>query len=236
MPTVLIIGAGLNTGKAAAETFSAAGYQVAVASRTQKLDSKYQYYAFDASKPETVPTLFEKVTADLGAPTVVIYISAAGHTSPPENPFDVELEEFRRGLNINTTSPYYAAREAVRSFEKLGPSGLGPDGGSFLFVGNGLNAIALPGFMTFAVQKGATSHMIQNLALAEYDGKPYKFYYLDERHADGSYVTNDLSGIGHAKEFLKLAKDSKQGPWDYTFVSGKGYAKFPHVEVMAWNP
>ncbi|KAF3058087.1 hypothetical protein GL218_05284 [Daldinia childiae] len=227
MPTVLIIGAGLNTGKATAETFSAAGYKVAVASRTQKLDSKYPYYAFDASKPETVPTLFEKVTADL---------AAAGHTSRPENPFDMELEEFRRGQNINTTSPYYAAREAVRGFEKLGPSGLGPDGGSFLFVGNGLNTIALPGFMTFAVQKGATAHLIHNLALAEYDGKPYKFYYLDERHADGSYVTNDLSGIGHAKEFLKLAKDSKQGPWNYTFVSGKGYEKFPPVEVMAWNP
>lgn len=72
----------------------------------------------------------------------------------------MELEEFRRGLNINTTSPYYAAREAVRSFEKLGPSGLGPDGGSFLFVGNGLNAIALPGFMTFA-------------------GKPYQSIYIE---------------------------------------------------------
>ncbi|KAI0099401.1 NAD(P)-binding protein [Daldinia grandis] len=236
MPTVLVIGAGLNTGKAAADKFSAAGYQVAVASRTQKLDPKYPYYEFDGSKPETVSALFEKVTADLGAPSVVIYISAAGHISPPENPFDTELEEFRQGVDVNTTSPYYAAREAVKSFEKLGPSGLGPNGGTFLFMGNGLNTIALPGFMTFAIQKGATSHMIQSLALAEYDGKPYKFYYLDERHADGTYVTKDLSGIGHAEEFLKLAKDSKQGPWDYTFVSGKGYAEFPRVEFMPWNP
>ncbi|KAG4223546.1 hypothetical protein PC116_g27990 [Phytophthora cactorum] len=170
MPTALIIGAGPNIGKASAETFSAAGYQVAVASRTQKLDAKYRYYAFDASKPETVPTLFEKVTADLGAPSVVIYISlffhfsiialfsfginyptgAAGHVSPPENPFDFELDEFRNSADVNMTSPYYAAREAVRGFEKLGPSGLGPEGGSFLFVGNGLNLTAVPGFMTFA--------------------------------------------------------------------------------------
>ncbi|OTB10665.1 hypothetical protein K445DRAFT_322789 [Daldinia sp. EC12] len=236
MPTALIIGAGPNIGKASAETFSAAGYQVAVASRTQKLDAKYRYYAFDASKPETVPTLFEKVTADLGVPSVVIYISAAGHISPPENPFDFELDEFRNSADVNMTSPYYAAREAVRGFEKLGPSGLGPSGGSFLFVGNGLNLTAVPGFMTFAMHKGATAHMIHHLALTEYEGKPYKFYYLDERHADGTYVTSDISGTGHAEEFLKLAKDSKQAPWNYIFVSGKGYTQFPHVESAPWKP
>ncbi|KAI8957078.1 NAD(P)-binding protein [Daldinia sp. FL1419] len=236
MPSVLIIGAGTGIGKASAETFTAAGYKVAVASRTQKLDPKYPYYAFDASKPETVPALFEKVSADIGVLSVVIYIAAAGHISLPGNPFDVELDEFNKTMNVNATTPYYAAREAVKGFEKLGPSGLGSTGGTFLFVGNGLNTIALPGFMTFAMQKGATAHLIQHLALAEYDGKPYKFYYLDERHADGTYVTKDLSGAGHAEEFLKLVNDSKQGPWDYTFVSGKGYAKFPPVEFMPWRP
>ncbi|KAK6950701.1 hypothetical protein Daesc_007226 [Daldinia eschscholtzii] len=199
MPTALIIGAGPNIGKASAETFSAAGYHVAVASRTQKLDAKFRYYAFDASKPETVPTLFEKVTADLGSPSVVIYISAAGHVSPPENPFDFELDEFRNSADVNMTSPYYAAREAVRGFEKLGPSGLGPEGG-----------------------------------LISVRWK--RFYYLDEKHADGTYVTSDISGTGHAEEFLKLAKDSKQGPWNYTFVSGKGYTQFPHVESAPWKP
>lgn len=77
MPTVLIIGAGPNVGKACAETFAAAGYKVAVASRTQKLDSKYRHYAFDASKPDTVPALFERVTADLDVPSVVIYNSSS---------------------------------------------------------------------------------------------------------------------------------------------------------------
>lgn len=73
MSTVLIIGAGPNIGKACAETFSVAGFKVAVASRTQKLDTKYRHYVFDASKPDTVPDLFERVSADLGVPGVVIY-------------------------------------------------------------------------------------------------------------------------------------------------------------------
>lgn len=75
MSTVLIIGAGPNVGKACAENFSAAGFKVAVASRTQKLDPKYRHYTFDASKPETVPALFEHVSADIGVPSVVIYNS-----------------------------------------------------------------------------------------------------------------------------------------------------------------
>jgi NAD(P)-dependent dehydrogenase (short-subunit alcohol dehydrogenase family) len=76
MPVVLIIGAGAGVGQASLDTFAAAGYTVAVASRTKKLDSTkagFSFFEFDATEPTTVPSLFEKVNKDVGVPSVVIY-------------------------------------------------------------------------------------------------------------------------------------------------------------------
>ncbi|KAI4859008.1 NAD(P)-binding protein [Hypoxylon rubiginosum] len=231
MSTVLIIGAGPNVGKACAENFSAAGFKVAVASRTQKLDPKYRHYTFDASKPETVPALFEHVSADIGVPSVVIYNTYAAGTTDADKPFDSDLDLFQKNLNINTISGYVAAREAVKGFDKLGSSGLGPAGGTFIFTGNLLNVGVFPGHVAFGMAKSAAAHMIQHLALVAFHDKPYKFYYADERHENGVYMTTDLNGDAHGEVYLELAKDPKQRAWDYVFVKGKGYVEFPRWEV-----
>ncbi|KAI1418398.1 NAD(P)-binding protein [Hypoxylon sp. FL1857] len=236
MPTVLIIGAGPNIGEASAEAFLAAGYQVAVASRTQKLDAKFRHFSFDASKPDTVPALFEKVSKDLGIPSVVIFNAAAGKITAPDKPFDVDLDAFQQNFNVNAITPYIVARETVNGFEKLGSSGLGPTGGTFIFTGNILNITALPRFMPFGMQKSASAHLIQHLAVAVYNDKPYKFYYVDQRRETGWYVTSDLDGPAHAEHFLHLVKDAKQGPWDQTFVKGKGYVEFPRQEFLEFIP
>ncbi|KAI1778632.1 NAD(P)-binding protein [Hypoxylon cercidicola] len=232
MSTVLILGAGPRVGKACAETFYAAGFKVAVASRAQKLDAKYRHYAFDAEKPDTIPTLFEQVSADLGVPSVVIYNTPyAPPGNDPEKPFENDIGEFQKYLNINTISAYIAAREAVKGFDKLGPSGLGASGATFIFTGNLLNIGTMPGYMAFGMAKSAVSHMIQHLALTTLADKPYKFYYGDERRETGIYMTNELNGDAHAETYLELANDPMQRTWDYTFVKGKGYVEFPRQEV-----
>lgn len=74
MPVALIIGVGTVVGQASAETFAAAGYKVAIASRTQRLDPvKFPFFQFDAAEPTQVPVLFEKVHKEVGVPDVVIY-------------------------------------------------------------------------------------------------------------------------------------------------------------------
>ncbi|KAI1441552.1 NAD(P)-binding protein [Annulohypoxylon stygium] len=236
MPTALIIGAGPRVGQDAAEAFAAAGYQVAVASRKQNTNPKFPFYPFDATEPEKLPSIFEKVSADVGIPSVVIYNAHdGGKMTPPDSPFANGLESFESGMRVNTTSPFIAAGEAVKCFEKLGPAQLGATGGTFIFTGNILNVTAVPGLMAFGMQKGATANMIKHLAVSIYNDKPYKFYYVDERHEDGTYVTSDLSGSGHATLFLDLVKDAKQRPWDQTFVTGKGYVEFPVKEFLLWK-
>jgi NAD(P)-dependent dehydrogenase (short-subunit alcohol dehydrogenase family) len=74
MPVALIIGVGAAVGTATAKKFAAAGYKVAVASRTQRLDpSKFPFFEFDAAEVTQVPGLFKKVHQEVGVPEVVIY-------------------------------------------------------------------------------------------------------------------------------------------------------------------
>jgi hypothetical protein len=53
-----------------------------------------------------------------------------------------------------------------------------------------------------------------------------RFYFVDERTADGSSPFQGLNGQAHAEEFYSLATRGDQGPWEYTFVAGKGYVDF----------
>ena len=54
-----------------------------------------------------------------------------------------------------------------------------------------------------------------------------RFYYGDERKADGAPVYNGIDGDAHAKHYVELAEGGTQGPWQQTFVKGVGYKQFP---------
>ena len=53
-----------------------------------------------------------------------------------------------------------------------------------------------------------------------------RFYYADERKADGSPAYFDISGEAHAELYVQLAESKSQGPWQQTFVKGTGYKHF----------
>jgi hypothetical protein len=42
----------------------------------------------------------------------------------------------------------------------------------------------------------------------------------------GDPVFGDIDGDAHGDFFLQLAEKKEQGPWEATFVKGKGYVKF----------
>ncbi|KAK5112200.1 hypothetical protein LTR85_011633 [Meristemomyces frigidus] len=76
----------------------------------------------------------------------------------------------------------------------------------------------------FGVGKSGAAHMIW-AASAAYQDRGYKFYYADDRKADGSPKYR-VSGPAHADLYLELAQGKTQGPWMQTFVQGVGYTKF----------
>jgi hypothetical protein len=53
-----------------------------------------------------------------------------------------------------------------------------------------------------------------------------RFYYADERKADGSSAGIGISGEAHGKLYVSLAGGLSQGPWQQTFVKDVGYRQF----------
>lgn len=53
-----------------------------------------------------------------------------------------------------------------------------------------------------------------------------RFYYADERNADGSPALGNIDGPAHGEFFASLSEHAEQGPWQQTFVKGAGYKKF----------
>jgi hypothetical protein len=49
---------------------------------------------------------------------------------------------------------------------------------------------------------------------------------VDERNANGLPAGREIDGPAHADTFIELASKPEQGPWQWTFVKGKGYVKF----------
>lgn len=54
-----------------------------------------------------------------------------------------------------------------------------------------------------------------------------RFYYADERKADGTPVYSAVDGEAHGKFYTELAEQKVQGPWEQTFVKDMGYKQFP---------
>ena len=75
-PVLLILGAGSNIGQHVARAFAAKGYKVALAARRLKEEDSTADQVnipSDLSDPNSVTSVFSKVNAQLGPPSVVIY-------------------------------------------------------------------------------------------------------------------------------------------------------------------
>ncbi|KAH6683516.1 hypothetical protein F5X68DRAFT_242339 [Plectosphaerella plurivora] len=222
-PIVLILGAGPRVGLTAAKAFASRGYRVAIAARSvNEADSTSDQVNIkaDFANPRDMVNTFAKVKKALGIPSVVIYNAGAATFAPANDPFSISLDDFERNLKINTTSVYAAAQQAVIGFAEL-PADASK---TFLYTGNILNVKPLTQFLESGAGKSASAHMMM-AAASEYKEKGFRFYYVDERKADGSAAFK-IDGDAHSKLFLELAEAETQGPWLQTFVKGEGYKDF----------
>ena len=143
-------------------------------------------------------------------------------------PFAASTEAYARDLTINTVSLYAAAQSAAAGFAKLSS---GPK--SFIFTGNGFATTIVPEQTGLATGKAASGYLIELASITLTDSQ---WYFADERLANGRPVMTDLDGPEHGTVFYALATSGKQEPWNYTFVKGKGYVKFPDVVDREYTP
>jgi NAD(P)-dependent dehydrogenase (short-subunit alcohol dehydrogenase family) len=179
-PVLLILGAGPNIGHHVATTFLSHGYKVALASRTTKnhsndADHKNQIHiAVDLSKPETIPAVFNTVKTQLGAPpSVVVYNGALRIPHDPKDPLlgtsgsssALALSDHETSMAINNTSVLIAMQQSLAGFRELPATATTPSTASktFIFTGNILNLVPLPGVLSFGMGKAATAYAIRCL-------------------------------------------------------------------------
>ncbi|TVY20865.1 Short chain dehydrogenase 1, partial [Lachnellula arida] len=223
-PVLLVLGAGPKIGLSVANAFAAKGYKVALAARSLEEGvgaDGYLRLKIDLAKTEEIQKVFTQVKEKLGVPSVVVYNGAARGLLDAEDPLSsLSVEEVNRDFAVNAISPLFAAQEAVKGFKQLESSA----SRTFILTGNMLNLVAKPSVLTFGIGKAAAAQLIWYASVA-YEPKGFKFYYADERQANGG-PTIPVSGPAAGKAYVELAEKKEQGPWDYTFMEGKGYVEF----------
>lgn len=189
-PVILIIGAGPNIGAAIAKKFSENGYKVALAARSLSAGLQSDgtlHVKADLSTPKNVSQIFHSVRENLGIPNIVVYNGTSlfppnnclssrlrkpgAHrlTTPEDDPFSASLDTLIESRNVGLDSAYVAAQEGLKGFKEL------PDSvpTAFIYTGNALNQIAIPGVLPFALPKVSAAMVIEYGANA-YGHKGYR--------------------------------------------------------------
>lgn len=129
---------------------------------------------------------------------------------------------------MNVTSAYAAAKAALTSFAKLEASG-SKHNRLFIYTGNMQSSLIVPETVTLGIGKNAMAYAIETAANVY--GKGSKgakgfWYFADERFEEGDSMMAEIDGDSHAEHIWSLVDQRSQGPWNHTFVKGKGYVPF----------
>ncbi|TKA41294.1 hypothetical protein B0A54_06196 [Friedmanniomyces endolithicus] len=225
----LILGAGPNIGGAVAAKFAADGYQIALAARSFSTGISDQTgflgIQADLSDPQVVKSVFRTTVQQFGPPSVVVFNVAHRLLTPPSDPLSTTLDDLEESRKAGLDSAFVAAQEALRGFKTFTPG----TPTAFIYTGNTLNQIAIPGVLPFALAKTAAAMLIEYAANA-YGQDGYKFYYADQRQPDGRPASLGRDGSAHAEMYLQLVQESRQSKWLVTFVKGEGRRDFEGVD------
>ncbi|KAF5002846.1 hypothetical protein FDECE_10508 [Fusarium decemcellulare] len=224
----LILGAGPRVGTGVAQEFAKSGFKVAVVSRSGSDSTTSEGYLSlkaDLADLSSIQGIFQRVQNEWNShPNVVIW-NVGARTVPPveDDMFSLSQESLTHDININTLGPFIAAQQAVDGWKKL-PEGTKK---TFIYIGNKMNIqpVPVPATATLGIGKSASSFWI-NLADTLSRSKGIRFFYADQRQADGNMGGMQLDGNAHGEFFVQLARQEEDVPWHATFVPGRGYVKF----------
>jgi NAD(P)-dependent dehydrogenase (short-subunit alcohol dehydrogenase family) len=160
-PVCVVIGVGPGNGAAFARRFDRDGYAVALLARSEEYSRQLasgladaRAYACDVGNPAAVKATFEAITADLGAPAVVIYNAGSGVFGGFA---DVTAADFENAWRVNTLGAFLVAKQVVPVMEKAG-------GGSFIIIGATASRRGGVKTIAFAPAKAAQRSFAESLA------------------------------------------------------------------------
>lgn len=158
--TALIVGAGHGLSASLARLFAAEGMKVALASRDigKLTDIVAETGALpvrcDASRPDEVTALFERVEKELGGPDLVVYNASGRYRAAIE---DIEASKLEDAFKVTALGGFLVAQAAAIRM-------LGRGRGSILLTGATASVKGLTGSTPFAMGKFALRGMAQCMA------------------------------------------------------------------------
>ena len=158
--TALIVGAGKGLSASLARLFAAEGMQVALAARdasklTELVDETGALpVRCDASQPDDVTALFDRVEDAFGAPDLVVYNASGRYRAAVE---DIESEKLEDALKVTAVGGFHVAQAAAVRMLARGS-------GTILLTGATASVKGLPGSTPFAMGKFALRGMAQCMA------------------------------------------------------------------------
>lgn len=160
-PVCAIVGAGPGNGAAFARKFAAEGHAVALCARNEARLKAFeqdipgtQAFACDVHDPASIKTAFERIDADLGPVSVLIYNAGAGQFA---NIDDATAETFQAAWEVNARGLFLAAKAVLDDMRELG-------GGSIIVIGATASLRGGAGFAPFASAKAAQRSLAQSMA------------------------------------------------------------------------
>lgn len=164
--TVVVTGAASGIGRAAAERFAAEGGKVAcwdidavgaevVASAIADAGGMAIGVGCDVTDEAQV---IDALAATERWGPVEVFFANAGIEGPVEPIPDVDVEAWRRVLEVNLTGPFLCAKHAIPSIRKAG-------GGSIVITASILSHVASPLWGAYAATKGGVLSLVRSLAL-----------------------------------------------------------------------
>jgi len=142
----------------------------------------------------------------------------SGHTDPVAN---LSTQRLSDDLTVATTCFYSIAKW----FSELPPSQYQK---TFIYTGNNMIKVLFPMTLSLAVGKTAAAYILEVAAVMygkHGGGKQDFWYYADERSPVGQMAMH-TNAEAHVDFYWELANRKNQGPWNATFVPGKGYVDF----------
>lgn len=160
-PVSVVVGIGPKNGAAFARELHAAGYAVALVSRSTELSQKLaselggaRAYACDAGLPEEVDRTFAAIRADLGEPEVLVYNAGSGSWKGFDETTPADLE---RAFAINALGFMTSAQAVLPAMRKA-------KRGTIIVVGATASLRGKPKTTAFAAAKAAQRSLAQSLA------------------------------------------------------------------------
>lgn len=160
-PVCAIVGIGPKNGAAFARRFSAAGFKLALLSRSTDLANTLceelgdaQAFACDATDARSVERAFARVAEALGPVDVLIYNAGSGSWQTIE---EISAEEFERSWQVNALGALVSSQQVIPAMLRRGS-------GNIIFVGATASLRGRPGTTGFASAKAAQRSLAQSMA------------------------------------------------------------------------